>query len=37
MIEIDWARPDPEIHLELWDGRDVFLDHVVRLSELTPA
>jgi len=37
MIEIDWARADPEIHLEIWDGRDVFLDHVVRLSELRPA
>ena len=37
MIEIDWAQPDPEIHLEIWDGRDVFLDHVVKLSELQPA
>jgi alkaline phosphatase D len=37
LVEIDWAPPDPEIHLELWDGRSLFLDHVVRLSELQPA
>lgn len=37
MIEIEWSLPDPEIHLELWDGRRAFLDHVVRLSELRPA
>ena len=36
MIEIDWVPADPEIHLELWDGRSLFLDHVVRLSELQP-
>jgi alkaline phosphatase D len=36
MIEIDWGPADPEIHLELWDGRELFLDHIVRLSELRP-
>jgi hypothetical protein len=36
MVEIDWAPADPEIHLEIWDGRSVFLDQVVRLSELQP-
>jgi alkaline phosphatase D len=36
LIEIDWAPADPEIHLEIHDGRQLFLDHVVRLSELTP-
>ena len=34
MVEIDWAPPDPEIHLEIYDGRDLFVHHVVRLSEL---
>lgn len=37
MIEIDWAATDPEIHLEIWNGRDLFLEQVVRLSELQPA
>ena len=36
MVEIDWAPPDPEIHLEIYDGRDLFVHHVVRLSELQP-
>ena len=36
-VEIDWEQPDPEIHLRIHDGREVFLDHVVRLSELQPA
>ena len=36
MVEIDWALPDPEIHLEIYDGRDLFVHHVVRLSELQP-
>jgi alkaline phosphatase D len=36
LIEIDWSLRDPAIHLEIWDGRKAFLDHVVRLSELQP-
>jgi alkaline phosphatase D len=36
VVEIDWGVPDPEIHLQLWDGRDLFLNHVVPLSELQP-
>jgi alkaline phosphatase D len=35
-VEVDWERADPEIHLRIHDGRSVFLDHVVRLSELQP-
>jgi alkaline phosphatase D len=37
LIEIDWAPADPEIHVEIYDGRYLHLDHVVRLSELAPA
>jgi alkaline phosphatase D len=37
MIEIDWGPADPEIHLEIYDGQSLFLDHVIRLSELQPA
>jgi hypothetical protein len=37
MIEIDWGRPDPEIHLEIWDGQTLFLEQVIALSELQPA
>lgn len=37
LIEVDWAPSDPEIHLEIHDGRDLFLDHVVRLSDLQPS
>lgn len=37
LVEIDWGPSDPEIHLEIWNGRDIFLDQVVRLSELQPA
>jgi alkaline phosphatase D len=36
MVEVDWAPADPEIHLEIYDGRDLFVHHVVRLSELQP-
>ena len=36
LIEIDWAPADPEIHLEIHDGRRLHLDHVIRLSELEP-
>lgn len=35
-ILIDWAAPDPEIHLRIHDGGRIFLDQVVRLSELRP-
>jgi alkaline phosphatase D len=37
LVEIDWTPADPEIHLELFDGSRLHLDHVVRLSELSPA
>lgn len=37
IVGIDWGPADPEIHLQIWDGRDLFLDQVVRLSELQPA
>jgi alkaline phosphatase D len=37
LIEIDWGPDDPEIHLEIYDRTRLYLDHVVRLSELTPA
>lgn len=36
LVEIDWAPADPEIHLEIYDRYRLFLDHVVRLSELHP-
>lgn len=36
LIEIDWGPSDPEIHLEIYDGARLHLDHVVRLSELRP-
>lgn len=36
LIEIDWAPADPEIHLEIHDGRRLHLDQVIRLSELEP-
>ena len=36
LVEIDWAPADPAIHLEIYDRNRLFLDHVVRLSELTP-
>ena len=36
LVEIDWGPADPEIHLEIYDGPRLFLDHVVRLSELQP-
>jgi alkaline phosphatase D len=36
LVEIDWAPADPEIHLEIYDRNRLFLDHVVRLSELQP-
>jgi alkaline phosphatase D len=36
MVEVDWAPADPEIHLEIYDGRDLFVHQVVRLSELQP-
>ena len=35
-VEIDWSKDDPEIHLRIHDGQAVFLDHVVRRSELQP-
>jgi alkaline phosphatase D len=35
-VEIDWERPDPEVHLRIHHGREVFLDQIVRLSELQP-
>jgi alkaline phosphatase D len=34
LVEIDWAPSDPEIHLAIYNGRDLFVHHVVRLSEL---
>jgi alkaline phosphatase D len=37
LIEIDWGPADPEIHLEIYDRTRLFLDHVVRLSELAPS
>ena len=37
MVAIDWLPVDPEIHLQIWDGQSLFLDQVVRLSELQPA
>ena len=37
LVEIDWAPADPEIHLEIHDRSRLFLDHVIRLSELQPA
>lgn len=37
MVEIDWSKTDPEIHLEIWDRGDLFLKQVIRLSELQPA
>lgn len=36
LVEIDWGPADPEIHLEIHEGPRLFLDHVVRLSELQP-
>ena len=36
MVEVDWGQSDPEIHLEIWDGRSLFLEHVVPLSVLQP-
>ena len=36
LVEIDWAPADPEIHLEIYDRMRLYLDHVVRLSELQP-
>jgi alkaline phosphatase D len=36
LVEIDWGPPDPEIHLEIYEGPRLFLDHVVRLSALRP-
>jgi alkaline phosphatase D len=37
LVEIDWAPADPAIHLEIYDRSRLYLDHVVRLSELAPA
>ena len=37
MVEIDWGPRDPEIHLEIHERTRLFLDRVVRLSELRPA
>ena len=36
LVEIDWGPADPEIHLEIYEGPRLFLDHVVRLSALRP-
>ena len=36
LVEIDWGPADPEIHLEIYDRARLYLDHVVRLSELKP-
>jgi alkaline phosphatase D len=36
LVEIDWEPTDPEIHLEIYDRMRLYLDHVVRLSELQP-
>lgn len=36
LVEIDWGPPDPEIHLEIYEGSRLFLDHVVPLSALRP-
>lgn len=36
LVEIDWGLADPEIHLQVWDGSRLHLDHVVPLSELQP-
>ena len=37
IVEIDWSRPDPEIHLQIHDAARQHLDQMVRLSELQPA
>jgi alkaline phosphatase D len=37
LVEIDWGPAEPEIHLELYDRTRLYLDHVVRLPELTPS
>ena len=37
VVAIDWAPADPKIHLQIWDGRTLFLDQVVPLSDLQPA
>lgn len=37
VVEIDWGVPDPEIHLQIWDGKRLFLDQVIPLSTLQPA
>ncbi len=34
LVEIDWGAADPEVHLEIYEGPRLFLDHVVRLSVL---
>jgi alkaline phosphatase D len=36
LVEIDWAPADPAIHLEIYDRKRLFLDQVVRLSQLVP-
>jgi len=36
LVEIDWGPADPEIHLEIYERTRLYLDHVVRLSELQP-
>ncbi len=36
LVEIDWGPADPEIHLEIYERTRLYLDHVVRLSELEP-
>jgi alkaline phosphatase D len=36
LVEIDWGPADPEIHLEIYDRDRLWLDQVVRLSELQP-
>ena len=36
VVEIDWSSADPEIHLEIHDGAQLHVDHIVRLSELQP-
>ena len=36
LVEIDWGAADPEVHLEIYEGPRLFLDHVVRLSVLRP-
>ena len=37
LVEIDWALPDPEIRLQIWDGRRLHLEEVIPLSTLQPA